>query len=1150
MIDQKVAEDAVTQAREWAQAARAYPNSRAASLLADALHHPDGLEYTVSFVDGVIRPEDPSVAADQLKDLAKKNVSFLPSYLSAPAVIGGRMAPAAPRLAVAAAKKLFAALVGDLVLDVTPENLGPAIAKLRADGSRLNLNLLGEAVLGDEEAGRRMEATRQLITRDDVDYVSLKVSAVIGPHAPFGYAQAVDDAVAKMRPLYELGRDSGTFINLDMEEYKDLNLTIDVFKAILDREEFLHYRAGIVLQAYLPDARDRLRDLTTWARARRERGGAPIKVRIVKGANLSMERVDAEMHGWELAVGPSKEATDANYLTVLDEALTPENIDAVNIGVAGMNLFTIAYAVLIARQRGIEIGKGVDVEMLAGMATPQSRAVADSVGPLLYYVPVVKPEEYDVAVAYLVRRLEENAAPENFMSTVFSLTDSTVFGRETNRFLSAVELANSGNLSFTPNRRQNRDEPTDADAVDAIAASSEEAFANTADTDPALAGNIAWAEAIAARMVDSQLGVRTCEEHTVENAGQVDDVVARVRSAAREWAKKSGSERAEILRRVADGIEAHRGELIEVAGAEAGKTIDQSDVEVSEAEDFARYYATLAEELDAATGATFVPVELTLVTPPWNFPMAIPAGGVLAALAAGSGVLFKPAHVTRRTGALIAQIMWEAGVPEDLLALVVVERSASHELGERMVRLADQVILTGSIDTARLFRSWRPDLRLFAETSGKNAIIVTPAADIDLAVRDVVSSAFGHAGQKCSAASLVILVGSAGFSHRFQRQLIDAVRSLRVGYPEDLATQMGPVMSEPEGKLLDGLTTLGQGEHWAVKPQRLGERLWSPGVRVGVEPGSAYHLTEYFGPILGVMRARTLDEAIEWQNGTDFGLTAGLHSLDPHEINFWLETVEAGNLYVNRGITGAIVRRQPFGGWKRSSVGTGTKAGGPNYLFALGHVTPDFSQPVPRQVHISNDVLRKSRAIAATMTVVDHERFLRIIRGMDHAIDVEFGRYHDPSAIESERNIFRYVPAPHTVVRLCRTRPLGELLAVVAGAIEVGSHPRVSTAIPISKQMAEFFGENGIDVTVETDDEFIASMTPYAEVPEGIRVRILGDIGLPLAVALNGSVDVAIYDEPVTANGKYELLPFLQEQAIAATNHRFGNPTPLLDDLL
>src|SRR5690606_32948390 len=239
--------------------------------------------------------------------------------------------------------------------------------------------------------------------------------------------------------------------------------------------------------------------------------------------------------------------------------------------------------------------------------------------------------------------------------------------------------------------------------------------------------------------------------------------------------------------------------------------------------------------------------------------------------------------------------------------------------------------------TAALFASWRPELRILAETSGKNAIIVTPQADLDLAARDVAASAFGHAGQKCSAASLVITVGSVSTSQRFSAQLADAVLSLHVGRPTDPTVQMGPVVEEPGEKLRSGLTELAPGESWLSEPRALDESgtLFSPGVRTGVRESSAFHLTEYFGPLLGMIHADTLEDAVRIQNGTAFGLTAGLHSLEPTEIAYWTEHVEAGNLYVNRGITGAIVERQPFGGWKRSAIGQTAKAGGPNYLIHL-----------------------------------------------------------------------------------------------------------------------------------------------------------------------------------------------------------------------
>ena len=326
-------------------------------------------------------------------------------------------------------------------------------------------------------------------------------------------------------------------------------------------------------------------------------------------------------------------------------------------------------------------------------------------------------------------------------------------------------------------------------------------FANTPDTDPALRANRLWGSAILERIPGSTLGIDTVNQHTLTTRVEVAGVLREAVAAAPDWGGRSGVERAIVLRQAARGLADRRGELAEVMAAECGKTLDQSDPEISEAIDFANYYAECAEELDRVDGATFEPVELIVVVPPWNFPIAIPAGGVLAALAAGSAVIIKPAPQARRCGAVLVEALWSAGVPRDVLRLVYVE---DGELGQQLIAdpRVDRVILTGAFETAELFRSFRPDLPLLAETSGKNAVVVTPSADLDLAAKDVAHSAFGHAGQKCSAASLAILVGSAADSRRFRQQLLDATRGMVVGFPSDPKSQIGPVIEPASGKLL------------------------------------------------------------------------------------------------------------------------------------------------------------------------------------------------------------------------------------------------------------------------------------------------------------------------------------------------------------
>lgn len=1148
-----LATEAVALVRHWLTEASKVPVDASAQQLAGVLKDPNGLEFTVGFVDGVVRPEDLNVAARNLAALAPKVPAFLPWYMRSAVALGGTMAPVMPQVVIPIARKVLREMVGHLIVDATDAKLGPAIAKIKKDGIKLNVNLLGEAVLGEHEASRRLEGTHTLLARPDVDYVSIKVSSTVAPHSAWAFDEAVEHVVEKLTPLFRLansfaapGSSTGgkaKFINLDMEEYKDLDMTIAVFTRILDKPEFKDLEAGIVLQAYLPDALSAMIRLQDWAAERRANGGAAIKVRVVKGANLPMEQVESSLHDWPLATWGTKQDSDTSYKSVINYSLHPERIKNIRIGVAGHNLFDIAFAWLLAKQRGIAdtAQQGIEFEMLLGMAQGQAEAVKKDVGSLLLYTPVVHPAEFDVAIAYLIRRLEEGASQDNFMSAVFELSENEVlFEREKQRFLASLDALD--NSVPAPNRQQNRNLPP--------VPMPHNAFENTPDTDPSLPANRDWGRAILERVPSSTLGNASVKAAFINDEATLNTAIETAVEKGKAWGALSGAERAEILHRAGDVLEARRADLLEVMASETGKTIDQGDPEVSEAVDFAHYYAESARKLDEVDGATFVPAKLTVVTPPWNFPVAIPAGSTLAALAAGSAVVIKPAKQAARSGAVMIEALWEAGVPRDVLTMV---QLGERELGKQLIShpAVDRVILTGGYETAELFRSFRQDLPLLAETSGKNAIIVTPSADLDLAAKDVAYSAFGHAGQKCSAASLVILVGSVAKSKRFHNQLIDAVTSLKVGYPEDPTSQMGPIIEPANGKLLNALTTLGEGENWAVEPKKLDNtgRLWSPGVRYGVKRGSYFHLTEFFGPVLGVMTADTLEEAIAIQNQIEYGLTAGLHSLNTEELGVWLESIQAGNLYVNRGITGAIVQRQPFGGWKKSAVGAGTKAGGPNYLAGLGDWVPATASADAAVTHPG--VRRILNAAGAALQPAELESVQRALASDAQAWAEEFGTAKDVSGLSAERNIFRYRSLPVTV-RLSEGEPLAHLVRTVAAGVLAGSALTVSSAVELPAQLRPVLTALDIEVTVESDADWLASAGRLAAAGKlsGARVRLIGDDAAGLAQATGGRPDLAIYAHPVTEAGRVELLPFLHEQAVSITAHRFGTPNHLSDALI
>jgi len=1139
-----LAAEAVATVHRWlAESAEVAPD-RSEQRLAGVLKDPRGLDFTIGFVDRVVRPEDLRVAGRNLEKLSREIPAFLPGYMRVAIQLGGGFAPIIPWPIVPITRRVLRGMVSHLVLDASSRQLDHSLRTLRRSGIRLNLNLLGEAVLGDEEADRRLTGTRELLQRDDVDYVSIKVSSVSSQLSMWSFDETVTRVVRRLTPLYEFAAASRTtkFINLDMEEFRDLDLTIEVFRSILEQPKLKNLEAGIVLQAYLPDALRAMQGLTTWATQRRAKGGAGIKVRVVKGANLAMERVDATVHGWPLATWGLKRDTDANYKRILDWSLQPARTDAVRIGVAGHNLFDIAWAWLLAKQRRVDTR--VEFEMLLGMACGQADAVRRDVGGLLLYTPVVHPGEFDAAISYLVRRLEENASSENFMSGVFDLaSDSAIFDREAGRFLASLEgLTDAVPASL---RVQDRRLPEPIAAVD----TAPRAFANEPDTDPSIAANREWGRQILSRVATSTLGDAAVAAARITGLPALEAVITATARAGESWGQRRSDTRATVLHSAGEALAAARADLIEVMASETGKTLLEGDVEVSEAVDFAHYYAERARELDRIADAEFTPSRLIVVTPPWNFPVAIPAGSVLAALASGAGVIIKPAPQARRSAAVMVEALWAGGVPRDVLVFVDLDEG---DLGRELVAhpSVDRVILTGAWETAKLFRSWRPDLPLLAETSGKNAIIVTPSADLDLAVADVVKSAFGHAGQKCSAASLVILVGSVAKSERFRRQLIDSVSTLRVGYPQEATTVMGPIIEPAQGKLRSALTTLAEGESWLVMPRSLDEsdRLWSPGIRDGVAAGSEFHLTEYFGPVLGIMQADTLEQAIALQNAPAYGLTAGIHSLDASEIALWVETVQAGNLYVNRGITGAVVRRQPFGGWKRSAVGAGAKAGGPNYLLGLGDWRPVFAEPGRTAVlkGLSEKVSRVIEAAQHGMEFLEFDRVRAAAKSDQQAWVDEYGTVKDVSGLGIERNVFRYRPVAVTV-RLAEGASPAQLVRTIVAATRAGASLSISSAVPVAVGLIRLFGSPVPplvieSVVVETDARWHARLQS-GEIRPG-RIRLLGGDRLALATVLGGDPDVAIFAGPVTTSGRIEMLPFLHEQAISITAHRFGNPDP------
>lgn len=1138
--------------------------------LSRLLEDPNGQLLTVLLTDRVARDKEHRHSARQLEQLIER--LGVPRFMSPRERAQLRLGRAAGKLTPRVVGQMLARQirreVEGLIVPMEEPELRSYLERRRGEGVRVNLNQLGEEVLGEQEAARRLEQYVALLSRPDVHTISVKLSSIFSQVDLFAWEATRERLRERMGRIYRAaiaasGSGASKLVYLDMEAYRDLQLTLDVVMSLLDEPEFRELSAGVVLQAYIPDSAALQRELLAWALKRRERGGAPVRLRIVKGANLAAERAHSSRMGWQLPIYSSKHEVDANYKRMLYLATQPAHAAAVHLGVASHNLFELALGLVLRACRRVE--DYVGFEVLEGMANSMRHALAKLGAPVLVYAPAVRRRELDSAVAYLIRRLDENTAEENFLRHAFSMRKQDArYQAQAEAFKLAHRDADT--VSDAPRRLQNRFAEIRDLAADAP-------FVNEPDTDFAVAahrGAVNAALTALSRRPVMELASRidgvaratgalsdgfdpsrpAMVPYRCQLAGleELETAVAVAQRATLAWNARGPAERVACVRRVAELLRRRRAELIAAIVLDAGKRVVEADAEVSEAVDFAEYYLRQLEARAADLDApSLQPKGVVLVTSPWNFPLAIPLSGVLAALLGGNAVIFKPAPEAAFVGERLAALVWEAGVPREALALVF----CRDEDGSHLLRHAgvNAVVLTGATSTARLFLDLRPGLDLHAETGGKNAMIVSGLADRELAIRDLVASAFGYAGQKCSAASLAILLPEVYDDPHFRQQLRDAAASLAVGSAWHPVSVVTPLIRPPDGALLRGLTELDAGEAWLLEPRPHPDnpRLWSPGIRFGVAPRSFVHQTELFGPVLGVMRAENFEHALGLANATPYGLVAGLHSLDEREQARFLARAECGNLYVNRAITGAIVGRQPFGGHKASSVGPGAKAGGPNYVIEL----QDWADAAPRAVRIEapEPPLERVAPLLAwarhQLGSEDWERLLSRVQSYTEWQSRYFSREHSTDAVIGQDNWLRYLPCRTLVVVAAPGCTLLELASAVAAALASGLelHISVMTALQMTITPAQLEGiaqAIGRPTRRESGAELAGRLPALA----AERVRWVGPQGdEPPESLLRAAARIGCHvsTRPVVGHGRYELTLYHREQAISRDYHRYGH---------
>ncbi len=982
------------------------------------------------------------------------------------------------------------------------------VLKRKKQGIILNINPIGETLIGEFEAKERMDKYIEFLNNKNVNYLSIKLSTIHSQIDAIAHDEVIEECVLRLSKLYheilKIKESTGIekFINLDMEEYRDLSITLQTFKRTLNKPEFKTIRAGIVLQAYLPDSFNEAVKLRDWAKERVKKGGAPIKVRIVKGANLEMEKTEASMHGWPLATYSDKMDTDANYKKILLKLLEPSSVASLNVGVASHNIFDLAFCLNLTLKNDLK--KFVDFEMLEGMAKSTTIQINKKGVRLILYTPIVEKQNYLNSIAYLVRRLDEGTQDGNFLKEGFNLDiDSEKWNVLKDQFIKSLKKI--GSVQIESNRKQNR--LSERYEI-------EDNFKNCPDTDWTSEMNREWIRKIRKKWRNTssisvipvvgtnhknnrpkiyQKNWRKQLPWEYELATREDFKNAIHNSTS--WYNKTPDQRYRLLKQAAKHIAEKRADLIGMAVSELGKLPKEVDIEVSEAIDFANYYAESIYEL-RKENIEYDGSGINLVLSPWNFPVAIPIGGVLASLAAGKRVILKPSQNAAGTAYLISSCLWDAGIPRDAFFFLPCEEKILDSFLSSG-NIFDAVILTGSNETAQFLLQRNPYLNLYAETGGKNATIVTALADKEQAIANVINSAFGNSGQKCSATSLLILEKEVFENKQFKLLLKDASESKKVGNPWDFETKIGPITVPINDKLKNVLKNTKQ-KDWLLKPLIKENQILSPGIKWGITINDFEYRNELFGPILCVMKAENLEEAIELVNGTPYGLTSGIESLSHQEINYWKNRVRAGNLYANRSTTGAIVQRQPFGGIKASSFGFGMKAGGPNYVRQFINHKPDK--------------ISKSRIKNDFMSIYQNH----------------FNKEIDYSKIRGQHNIFRYQKAKNAVIIIDEKTKKEDLEIVLLSCETIDLPFTLFSTDANNKFNGKPININELGNILKNTDEDTILRSLIKILPEQFVKEC----------HLN---NIHISAQTPNTNGRFELLNYFREQSLSINFHRYGN---------
>lgn len=913
------------------------------------------------FVDVLPSLNSSSEVAQHLKEYFTEGGSELPSVFN----VGLGLGSLAPGLMAGAIKKNVTQMAKMFITGENPQEALSVLKKMRKNNMTFTVDILGEATLSEKEAAEYSNKYQELmdgLAKDaekwelnpllDTDAegalpkvnVSVKMSALYSQINDRAWDETKVIVKDRLRPLFKKAMGRNIFLNLDMEQYSVKHLTVEVFKELLMEPELRDYKFfGCVIQAYLKDSSDDIKDLCAFAKGRK----TPFTVRLVKGAYWDYETIDSEQKNWSVPVYTVKAESDANYEYCAKILL--DNYPHIKAAFASHNVRTLSACLQYSQAKGIP-KNGFEIQMLFGMAEPIKKTFSELGYRVREYAPV---GELIPGMAYLVRRLLENTSNESWLRGKFAenKTMDELLADPVNKIPKPGQPPAPGQYTSTAAKHNYQNEPLVDFAMEANRKQLQDALKKfNVDSVKTVLPEVNFKAQNVTEFLDrenpsnskqvlAKIGLSTKE--------MAETAIQESHKAFQTWKKTSPKTRAEYLRKLAQMMRDRKWDLMATQIYEVGKPWAEADGDIGEAIDFCTYYADDMDRLASPQRVGGVPGETShyiykprgvcLVIAPWNFPLAILCGQVAAALVTGNTVIMKPAEQSSLMAQSLYQMIKELGLPNGVVQFMP---GLGEVVGEYLVNhpLTATIAFTGSMNvglhilnkSSIPYKGQNHVKRSIIEMGGKNAVIIDSDADLDEAVDAVVYSAFGFAGQKCSAASRCIVLEDV--YEKFSQRLVEATKSITVGSVLNPKNYLGPVVDKEAYERIQGLIKKYSGQFKVLQSASVDNSGYfvSPTIFGEVPADSELAQEEIFGPVLALIKAKDMDQALEFANGTKYALTGGLFSRSPANIQKVRNEFEVGNLYINRGITGAMVDRHPFGGFKMSGVGS--KTGGPDYL--------------------------------------------------------------------------------------------------------------------------------------------------------------------------------------------------------------------------